>query len=111
MSWRLPGGFPSTGSSWRLGSTPSSISSQASSASHIVGWGGWREVERGELVDLVLVVGLLDLEAVVLEPAPDEGKRGDLEGRGRKSSFAMQAEVIWRLEEFDEQLEEEEKNG
>ena len=30
----------------------------------------------------------------------------DLEGRGRKSSFTMQAEVIWRLEEFDEQDEE-----
>ena len=33
----------------------------------------------------------------------------DLEGRGRKSSFTMQAEVIWRLDEFDEQELEEEK--
>ena len=99
MSWRSP----STG--WRLGSTPSSISSQGSSASHNVECGGWR-VDGGEFVVW------LDLEIMVLEPPLDETGLlvGDLKGRGRKSSFAMQAEVIWRLDEFDEQDGEEEKD-
>ena len=48
---------------------------------------------------------------VALEPPGETGLLvEDLEGMGRKSSFTMQAEVIWRLDEFDEQVEEEEEN-
>ena len=100
MSWRLPG---SAGSSSRLGSTPctgSTTSSKGSSNSHNVKCGGWRVGGSG-FVDLLLPVWLNwgegDETGLLVE---------DLEGRGRKSSFTMQAEVIWRLEEFDEQDEE-----
>ena len=56
---------------------------------------------------MVLVVWLV-FETMLLE---ETGLLvGDVEGRGRKSSFAMQAKVIWRLDEFGEQDGEEEKN-
>ena len=56
---------------------------------------------------MVLLVWL-DWE-VALEPPGETGLLvEDVEGRGRKSSFTMQAEVIWRLDAFDEQDEEEE---
>ena len=74
-----------------------------------MGWGGWR-VDRGGFVDLVLLVWL-DGEVAVELPGETGLLVEDLEGRGRKSSFTMQAEVIWRLDEFDEQDEEEEEEN
>ena len=56
---------------------------------------------------MVLLVWL-DGEVAVELPGETGLLVEDLEGRGRKSSFTMQAEVIWRLDEFDEQDEEEE---
>ena len=57
---------------------------------------------------MVLLVWL-DGEVAVELPCETGLLVEDLEGRGRKSSFTMQAEVIWRLDEFDEQDEEEEE--
>ena len=62
--------------------------------------GGWRVGRVGFVVVLLGGELLFDEAVLLLE---------DLEGRGRKSSFMMQAEVIWRLDEFDEQGLEEEK--
>ena len=70
--------------------------------------GDWRVGGGDGFVDLAIVVAWLGGEMASPEPPDETGLLvTDLEGRGRKRSFTMQAEVIWRLEEFDEQEEEE----
>ena len=56
---------------------------------------------------MVLLVWL-DWEVALEPPGETVLLVENVEGRGRKSSFTMQAEVIWRLDAFDEQDEEEE---
>ena len=69
--------------------------------------GDWRVGGGVGFVDLA-IVAWLGGEVASPEPPDETGLLvTDLEGRGRKRSFTMQAEVIWRLEEFDEQEEEE----